>query len=175
MALTRLADAGLLTYKILPDAATPVVTLDALTAALQEGYHVLHLVYPSAPTPAAASAQSRAIPKRDGVDLPLVPAAQMNTLVRGAGNQLRLLVLASCQSAVDAQNAFTAGWGHAGEQGVPAVISPPALAMERPNSSTEPATTIWHAAASTWRWRRREHHPVQHALTARAMGVPCST
>ncbi|MEZ4581826.1 MAG: hypothetical protein R3A10_09350, partial [Caldilineaceae bacterium] len=82
VALTRLADAGLLTYKILPDAATPVVTLDALTAALQEGYHVLHLVCHGYFDPGQPQAPNHLVIERDGVDLPLVSAAQMNTLVR---------------------------------------------------------------------------------------------
>ncbi|MEZ4612294.1 MAG: CHAT domain-containing protein, partial [Caldilineaceae bacterium] len=129
VALTRLADAGLLTYKILPDAATPVVTLDALTAALQEGYHVLHLVCHGYFDPGQPQAPNHLVIERDGVDLPLVSAAQMNTAVRGAGNLLRLLVLASCQSAVDAQGNALRGLG-------PQLVSkgkvPAVIAMQQP-------------------------------------------
>lgn len=129
VALSHLAHAGLLTYKILPDADTPVVTLEALTAALQEGYHALQLVCHGYFDPLQPQAPNHLVIEREGDVLPLVTATQMNALVSGAGNQLRLMVLASCQSAVDAQGNALRGLG---PQLVTKGKVPAVIAMQQP-------------------------------------------
>lgn len=130
-ALRRLKAAHLIDYKLLPERPDDPVTPAALVAALQDGCHVLHLICHGwhgdlqMNGPEYYLVMERDAGGDDVPRLPLLAPAELRTLLAGAKESLRLLVLAACQSAVGAGGSALAALGPrlAAEARIPAVIA----------------------------------------------------
>jgi MoxR-like ATPase len=121
-ALRRLEDAGLAQYRILDGTNGNGVTLEQLSEALQEGYHVLHLVCHGLFHPKLKPDNYRLVMAREGDESPFVSPDEFE-LLTAAGN-LRLCVLAACLSArSETGDALRALGPRLVQAGVPAVIA----------------------------------------------------
>ncbi|HSR29534.1 MAG TPA: CHAT domain-containing protein [Anaerolineae bacterium] len=117
--LEQLAQNGLATYQILDSATGEAVTLDALRKALQEGFHVLHIL---AHGVVLDDGEFCLVMESEDRGHELVPASRFKTPV--LGQQLRLVVLAACQSADFRGGQALQGLGpRLVKLGVPAVIA----------------------------------------------------
>jgi MoxR-like ATPase len=116
-ALRRLSDGGLANYEIF-DGGTQPVTLEAVSEKIQEGYHVLHLLSHGV----FIEGQYYLVMEDKKRSHQLVPAERFKVTV--VGHDLRLVVLAACQSAArDTGQALKAlGPSLVGEE-IPAVIA----------------------------------------------------
>lgn len=121
-ALQRLATAGLVEYKILDREQGAPVTRARLSEAAQEGYHVLHLLAHGVFVTGQADPYHLVLEKEDGSH-DFVNAAALGAIVT-SGPNLRLTVLAACQSANSEPGNTLRGLGArlVTEAGLPAVI-----------------------------------------------------
>jgi MoxR-like ATPase len=125
-ALRRLEDAGLAQYRILDGSNSNGVTLEQLSEALQEGYHVLHLVCHGLFHPKLKPDNYRLVMAKEEGESPFVSPDEF-TLLTATGN-LRLCVLAACLSArSETGDALRALGPRLVQAGVPAVIAMQAL------------------------------------------------
>ncbi|NJN18181.1 MAG: CHAT domain-containing protein [Oscillochloris sp.] len=119
-ALQRMSDAGLVEYRVLGGPAGPPATLKAIREAIEDGYHVLHLIAHGLMIKDAF----HIVMEQDGNKLPFVPAEMLRNAL--AGQKLQLVLLAPCRSAQAANSDHDAGVSFGAmlvNGGVPAVIA----------------------------------------------------
>ncbi len=119
-ALDRLQDAGLAEYRVLDGEAGAPASLDNLREALEDGFHVVHVVAHGVVAP--ATNEFCLVMEKNDRQHHLVPAAWFRAPL--LGHDLRLAVLMACQSAIQQGGRALQGLGpRLVELGLPAVIA----------------------------------------------------
>ena len=116
---------GMMQYDIFPNANVPAVTLEALRKALQDGYHVLHLLCHGLFIERQRDQrQFYLVMERTDRQSHFVAADDFIDALRLGKGKLRLVILAACQSAISSTGAAFHGLGPrlAREAGIPSVI-----------------------------------------------------
>ena len=116
---------GMMQYDIFPNANVPAVTLEALRKALQDGYHVLHLLCHGLFIERKRNQrQFYLVMERTDRQSHFVLADDFIDALRLGKGMLRLVILAACQSAISSTGAAFHGLGPrlAREAGIPSVI-----------------------------------------------------